>query len=177
MPFESPINAIAIPLPESSGFVSADAKIAPAPERAAAALEDVALIARAQQGDTAAFEILVHRYDADVLRLVQRIVPNRDEARDLYQEAFLKLYRNLGRFRLDSSFYTWLYRVVTNVCLDHLRRRRSRPEDQAPAIHLNENDHSQTADFFDNQQHASADPEQRVMGEEIGSRIRNAMQC
>src|SRR3954464_2174661 len=163
MPFESPINAIAIPLPESKGFVSADAKVTPAPDRAAAALQDVALIARAQQGDTAAFEILVHRYDADVLRLVQRIVPNRDEARDLYQEAFLKVYRNLDRFRLDSSFYTWLYRVVTNVCLDHLRRRRSRPEDQAPTTAANESDRPQTVDFFDAQQDGAANPEQRVM--------------
>jgi RNA polymerase sigma-70 factor (ECF subfamily) len=174
MPVESPVHAIAIPLPESAGFVSAEPRVIPAPDRAAAALEDVALIARAQQGDTAAFEILVHRYDADVLRLVQRIVQNRDEARDLYQEAFLKIYRNLGRFRLDSSFYTWLYRVVTNVCLDHLRRRRSRPEDQAPEIQL-ETDRAQTADFFDNQRDAEASPEQRVMGGEIGSRIREAM--
>ncbi len=146
------------------------------PERVLAAAEDAALIARAQKGDTAAFEALVRRYDRDVLRLVQRIVQNRDEARDLYQEAFLRIYRNIGRFRLDSSFYTWLYRVVTNVCLDYLRRRRSRPEDQPPAIELNENDHSQTADFFDNRQDARADPERQALGEEIGGRIRRAME-
>src|SRR3954465_174084 len=114
MPAESPIDAVAIPLPQSAGFVSERATVTPASERSVAALEDVALIARAQKGDTAAFEALVHRYDRDVLRLVHRIVQNGDEARDLYQEAFLKVYRNLDRFRLDSSFYTWLYRVVTN---------------------------------------------------------------
>jgi RNA polymerase sigma-70 factor, ECF subfamily len=176
MPAESRVDAVAIPLPQSAGFVSERARVTPAPERAVAALEDVALIARAQKGDTAAFEALVHRYDRDVLRLVHRIVQNSDEARDLYQEAFLKIYRNLDRFRLDSSFYTWLYRVVTNVCLDHLRRRRSRPEDQAPSTAANESDRPQTVDFFDAQQDAAANPEQRVMGDEIGSRIRKAME-
>jgi RNA polymerase sigma-70 factor (ECF subfamily) len=177
MPVESLINALAIPLPQNPDLVCAEALVAVTPEETLCHSDDAALIARAQAGDTTAFEALVHRYDRDVLRLVYRIVQNPDITRDLYQEAFLKVYRNIGRFRLDSSFYTWLYRVVTNVCLDHLRRRRSRPEEQAPAIHLNESDHSQTADFFENQQDASVDPEQRVLGEEIGSRIRNAMKC
>jgi RNA polymerase sigma-70 factor, ECF subfamily len=52
-----------------------------------------------------------------------------DEARDVYQEAFLKVYRNLHLFRFDCSFHTWLYRIVTNVCLDHLRRRKVRREE------------------------------------------------
>ena len=94
-----------------------------APERALSDLEDAALIARAQAGERAAFDVLVHRYDRDVLRLVLRVVHNPEEARDIYQEAFLKIYRNLHRFRLESSFYTWIYRIATNACLDHLRRR------------------------------------------------------
>ncbi len=62
-----------------------------------------------------------------------------EDARDVYQEAFLKIYKNLPRFRFECSFYTWMYRVVTNVCLDHLRRRSSRPEDQAPEYASNRN--------------------------------------
>jgi RNA polymerase sigma-70 factor (ECF subfamily) len=141
------------------------------PERALSALEDAALIARAQAGDRLAFEVLVHRYDRDVLRLVQRVVRSPEEARDVYQEAFLKIYRNLDRFRLDSSFYTWIYRVVTNVCFDHLRRRRSRPEDQAPLVMSRDNGHSPALDFFEGREDAQADPERRLLGREIGQRI------
>ena len=146
-----------------------------APERALSDLEDAALIARAQAGERAAFDVLVHRYDRDVLRLVLRVVHNPEEARDIYQEAFLKIYRNLHRFRLESSFYTWIYRIATNACLDHLRRRRSRPEDQAPAIESLHASRTQPVDFFDNQRDAQANPEQRVLGQEIGQRINAAL--
>ena len=92
------------------------------------------LIERAQTGDRAAFEELVHRYDRDVLRLALNLMRRAEDARDVYQEAFLKAYKNIHRFRFECSFYTWLYRIVTNVCLDTLRRRSSRPEDQAPEL-------------------------------------------
>src|SRR5258708_19133654 len=100
--------------------------------RALAAPDDRVLIERAQAGDREAFEALVHRYDRDVLRIALNILHRPEDARDVYQESFLKIYKNLPRFRFECSFYTWIYRVVTNVCLDQLRRRNSRPEDQAP---------------------------------------------
>ena len=105
--------------------------------RALAAPDDRILIEQAQTGDREAFETLVHRYDRDVLRIALNILRKPEDARDVYQEAFLKIYKNLSRFRFECSFYTWLYRIVTNVCLDHLRRRSSRPEDQSPdpALH------------------------------------------
>jgi RNA polymerase sigma-70 factor (ECF subfamily) len=87
------------------------------------------LIRAAQRGDQAAFESLVREYDRSVLRLAVNLLHSPDEARDVYQEAFLKVYRNLGSFRFDCSFHTWLYRIVTNVCLDHLRRRKVRKEE------------------------------------------------
>ncbi len=102
--------------------------------RALAAPDDRLLIERAQGGDREAFEALVHRYDRDVLRIALNILHKPDDARDVYQEAFLKIYKNLHRFRFECSFYTWMYRIVTNVCLDFLRRRKSRPEDQAPEL-------------------------------------------
>jgi RNA polymerase sigma-70 factor, ECF subfamily len=91
------------------------------------------LIHRAQSGDRAAFDDLVRQYDQQVLRLIMRVVPSPDEAHDLYQEVFLKVFRSLNRFRSESRFSTWLYRVATNVCFDHLRRTKSREEVQAPA--------------------------------------------
>jgi len=75
---------------------------------------------------------LVRRYDRDVLRLALNLMKRPEDARDVYQEAFLKVYRNLHRFRFECSFYTWLYRIVTNVCLDHLRRRQARPKIRLP---------------------------------------------
>src|SRR5580704_1396089 len=109
-----------------------------ASKRALAAPDDRVLIERAQGGDSEAFEELVHRYDRDVLRIALNVLHKSEDARDVYQEAFLKMYRNLPRFRFECSFYTWMYRVVTNVCLDHLRRRSSRPEDQAPEFAANQ---------------------------------------
>jgi RNA polymerase sigma-70 factor (ECF subfamily) len=138
-------------------------------------LEDSALIARAQSGERAAFDVLVRRYDRDVLRLILRVTQNQEQAHDLYQEAFLRIYRNLHLFRLESSFYTWIYRIVTNVCLDHLRRRRSRPEDQAPVIEAGAN-RTQTVDFFDSRPDDQANPEQMLLGKEIGERIASALE-
>jgi RNA polymerase sigma-70 factor (ECF subfamily) len=136
------------------------------------------LIERAQQGDREAFETLVRRYDRDVLRLALNILKRPEDARDIYQEAFLRIYKNLHRFRFECSFYTWMYRVVTNVCLDHLRRRSSRPEDQAPELPPHPSGDAQSGDFFDRQQEKSAasNPEKHLMDQEIGRRISAAME-
>jgi RNA polymerase sigma-70 factor (ECF subfamily) len=145
--------------------------------RSLAPSEERALIERAQGGNREAFEELVHRYDRDVLRIALNILRKTEDARDVYQEAFLKIYKNLPRFRFECSFYTWTYRIVTNVCLDHLRRRSSRPEDQAPELASNPNGDPVTGDFFDRQQHQGAlsDPERRMRGLEIGRRISSAL--
>jgi RNA polymerase sigma-70 factor (ECF subfamily) len=135
------------------------------------------VIERAQAGDREAFEEIVHHYDRDVLRIALNILHRPEDARDIYQEAFLKVYKNLPRFRFECSFYTWIYRVVTNVCLDHLRRRSSRPEDQAPDPTFHSQAESSGADFFDRQPELSAasNPERRLMGLEIGQRISVAL--
>jgi RNA polymerase sigma-70 factor (ECF subfamily) len=84
----------------------------------------------------------------------------------------------LHRFRFECSFYTWIYRIVTNVCLDQLRRRSSRPEDQAPELAQQANGESSAGDFFDRQQEqgAASNPERRLMGQEIGRRISTALE-
>src|ERR1700693_3742622 len=145
--------------------------------RALAVPDDRVLIERAQADDREAFETLVHRYDRDVLRIALNILHKPEDARDVYQEAFLKIYKNLPRFRFECSFYTWTYRIVTNVCLDHLRRRSSRPEDQAPELASNRDGEAMAGDFFDPQQDqaASSDPERRMRGLEIGRRISSAL--
>jgi RNA polymerase sigma-70 factor (ECF subfamily) len=91
------------------------------------------LIGEAQGGDRSAFEELVRRHDRSVLRVALRAVRSEDEARDIYQETFLRLYRTLGQFRHECSLETWILRIASNVCLDHLRRRAARPEDSVAA--------------------------------------------
>jgi RNA polymerase sigma-70 factor (ECF subfamily) len=140
-------------------------------------LEERLLLEQAQAGSRPAFEELVRRYDRDVLRLAMNLLKRSEDARDVYQEAFLKVYRNLHRFRFECSFYTWLYRIVTNVCLDHLRRRQARPEDQAPeAISLQFEEGG--TDFFERQREhrATLDPERHLLGQEIQTRLTAALE-
>jgi RNA polymerase sigma-70 factor, ECF subfamily len=140
-------------------------------------LDERTLVSEAQTGNRAAFEELVRRYDRDVLRLALNLMKRPEDARDVYQEAFLKLYRNLHRFRFECTFYTWLYRIVTNVCLDHLRRRQARPEDQAPEMSVARHEEGIT-DFFERQREhrPTLDPERQLFGKEIQKRIASAME-
>jgi RNA polymerase sigma-70 factor (ECF subfamily) len=96
--------------------------------------EDDDLIREAQRGQRTAFDALVRRYDQSVLRLALHMLGNEQDAQDVHQEAFIKAYRHLGNFRFECSFYTWLYRIVTNLCLDQMRRRKSRREDPATVL-------------------------------------------
>ena len=86
--------------------------------------DDAALIRAAQQGDANAFEQLVEQYDRAVLRVAVHLTGSQEDGQDIYQEAFLRAYINLARFRFECSFFTWIYRIVTNLCLDHLRKKR-----------------------------------------------------
>src|SRR5579864_6324972 len=135
------VNASGDPVGSTPALGVVRRSLAPSDERA--------LIERAQGGDREAFEELVHCYDRDVLRIALNILHKTEDARDVYQESFLKIYKNLPRFRFECSFYTWMYRVVTNVCLDHLRRRGSRPEDQSPEYSTNQSGDAPAVDFFD----------------------------
>ncbi len=86
---------------------------------------DADVIARARKGDHDAFRVLVERYQERAYRLALGVLRDEEAARDVVQEGFLKVYRSLDRFEGRSSFYTWLYRVVMNLCLDAKRRDRS----------------------------------------------------
>ena len=96
--------------------------------------DDEALIRAAQQGDTAAFEELVRQYDRAVLRLAIHLTGSEQDGQDIYQEAFLRAYVNLQRFRFECSFYTWIYRIVTNLSLDFLRQKGARGRDLSTTV-------------------------------------------
>src|SRR3981189_2051499 len=140
-----PRLALASVLGQAASTGAALATVASLPQ-----LDERCLVAEAQAGSRAAFEELVRRYDRDVLRLALNLMKRPEDARDVYQEAFLKVYRNLHRFRFECSFYTWLYRIVTNVCLDHLRRRQARPANCPPATR-SEYSREGITDFFERQ--------------------------
>ena len=88
---------------------------------------DQALVERVQRGEKQAFDVLVLKYQNKIIQLVNRYVHDSDEARDVAQEAFIKAYRAIGRFRGDSAFYTWLYRIAINTAKNYLVASGRRP--------------------------------------------------
>jgi RNA polymerase sigma-70 factor (ECF subfamily) len=92
-------------------------------EGAAAGPDDLTLVAKCQAGDTAAFNELVTRYRSRAFAMIYNMVRNEQDAWDLAQDGFLKAWKSIGRFRGQSSFYTWLYRILMNVSIDWLRRK------------------------------------------------------
>src|SRR5436305_1597376 len=136
-------------------------------------INDSDLIRAAQRGDRAAFETLVRQYDHAVLRLALHLTGSEADAQDIYQEAFLKAYRHIGNFRFECSFYTWIYRIVTNLCLDHLRKRQTRKED--PQMVMDSS--GQEIDLLDrvSDDRATANPERELMRRELGAKINQAL--
>jgi RNA polymerase sigma-70 factor (ECF subfamily) len=135
-------------------------------------MDELSLIRRAQEGDRPAFEALIRLYDQNVLRLALQVVGSPEEARDLYQEAFLKVYRSIRHFRSEAKFSTWLYRVVMNVCLDHLRRQSTRKE--VPVLPPEDGE----PEFFQTvpDERPALNPERATHSKEIGRRIQLALE-
>jgi RNA polymerase sigma-70 factor (ECF subfamily) len=131
-------------------------------------MDEAALIRAAQRGDEAAFEQLVRAYDQSVLRLALNLLRSSEDASDVYQEAFLRVYRNLHSFRFDCSFHTWLYRIVTNLCLDHLRKKKVRRE-ESTVVETGEG----PLDRMDSvaEERAHGDPQRHLLSRELRSKI------
>jgi RNA polymerase sigma-70 factor (ECF subfamily) len=142
-----------------------------APEQAERS-DELALIKRAQAGNREAFEALVRNYDHAVLRLAFNLLRSQEDARDVYQETFLRVYRNLGNFRFDCSFRTWLYRIVSNLCLDQLRKKKVRKE-ESPV----RNTSGGPVDLLSQvaEDRAAIDPQRQAASSEIKTRIQSAL--
>jgi RNA polymerase sigma-70 factor (ECF subfamily) len=131
-------------------------------------MDEAALIRAAQDGDQDAFERLVRNYDQSVLRLAMNLLRSPEDAQDVYQEAFLRVYRNLHNFRFDCSFPTWLYRIVTNLCLDQLRKRKVRKEESTVmATGEGELDRLEVV----HEQRVDGDPQRNLLSAELRGRI------
>ncbi len=135
-------------------------------------LDEAGLIRAAQAGDDSAFEQLVRAYDRAVLRIAVNLLRSPEDARDVYQEAFLRVYRNLHSFRFDCSFHTWLYRIVTNLCLDHLRKRKTRREEPG-TVETGDGVVDRMAQFEEPAPHA--DPERQTRSRQLAGRIESAL--
>jgi RNA polymerase sigma-70 factor (ECF subfamily) len=135
-------------------------------------VDEKALIRAAQEGDQDAFGQLVRAYDQSVLRLAMNLLRSPEDAQDVYQEAFLRVYRNLHSFRFDCSFHTWLYRIVTNLCLDQMRKRKVRKEESSQIEGADG-----PVDRMDTVQEsrAESDPQRSTFNLELRQRVRKAL--
>ncbi len=122
---------------------------------------DQQLVELVQQGNKAAFDLLVRKYQSKVLSLVSRFVKNQGDVPDVAQEAFIKAYRALPNFRGDSAFYTWLYRIAVNTAKNHLAAQKRRPSSSDLDI--------EESEFFDDadQLRESASPERLLLTSEL----------
>jgi len=142
-------------------------------ERRREAEQDRVLVQQAQQGDRAAFRQLVERHQRRAFAIAIGLVRDENDARDIVQEAFLRVHRSLPKFKGGSSFFTWLYRIVTNLAIDHMRkpaRRESELFDE-PKI-------SEVASAFPFvARFADADPIDMLRRQEIAARIEQALEA
>ena len=136
-------------------------------------LDESELIRAAQKGDQDAFAQLVRVYDQSVLRLAMNLLRSPEDARDAYQEAFLRVHKNLNNFRFDCSFHTWLYRIVTNLCLDQLRKRKVRKEEPT-VVATSEGplDRMETVA----EQRVDGDPQRHLLSGQIRVRIKEVLE-
>lgn len=131
---------------------------------------DQQLVARAQQGDKAAFELLVSKYQRKLLRLISRLVRDPAEAEDVAQDAFIKAYRALPQFRGDSAFYTWLYRIGVNTAKNFLVSQGRRP----PSSTEKDAEEAETFDDADALRDINT-PESILLSKEIANTVNAAM--
>ena len=139
----------------------------------ATCIDDKFLVREVQKGNDRAFEELVHHYGRAILRLALRLTGSESDAQDIYQEAFLRAYAKLGGFRLESCFSTWIYRIVTNLCMDHLRKKHHRNEEAFVAVSA-EGENYDLLDTFSAGRFC--EPDAALACRELGSRINCALQ-
>jgi len=133
-------------------------------------LSDNELIIQANNGNDAAFEELIYRYDKSVLSIALNYVHDNDDAKDIYQEVFIRVHRSLKKFEMRSEFSTWLFRIATNVCLTHKSRSKKH-------LQLSINQEFEDDDDYKTYELASdnRDPGELASNAELGSLISDAV--
>ncbi len=129
------------------------------------------LIQKAQRGNINAFESLVSMYDTRVMRLIYNMLNHTEDARDVYQDVFIKVYKSINKFRFQSEFYTWLYRIVVNTCINFRKKRTKRMND--PIDDYNEN----VANNWNTLTNGNTlNPEQNLLNKELDITIQNSVE-
>lgn len=128
------------------------------------------LIKQAKEGDEGSFEALILSCKGKAYNIALRYVKNENDAMDVLQESFIKIFRNLSKFNEQSKFETWVYRIVVNTCNDFLRKNKNK-RNEVPII-LNDNDNSKEFDILDN----APPPEEVLLNKEHGEYILNCLE-
>ena len=135
--------------------------------------DDTDLIKQAIKGNAQAFETLVFKYDRQVLSIALKYVRNEDDAKDIYQEAFIRVYKNLKKFQFLSEFSTWLFRIVTNVCLTHKIKSNKRT---FVGISEEYDEETELNNYGEVLVDEEATPERFTESSEIGDQINNKLE-
>jgi RNA polymerase sigma-70 factor, ECF subfamily len=136
-------------------------------------ISDTDLIIQAQKGDQNAFEELVYRYDRNVLSVAMKYANDKDDAKDLYQEVFIRVYRGLKNFRFQSEFSTWLFRITTNVCLTYKSRSK---EHLRVSINKNFDDEESELSTTEELIYDGSSPEEISSGTDLGEIVNAAVE-
>ena len=137
------------------------------------ALSDIELIHQVKQGNDNAFEQLVYRYDRTVLSIALKYTGNTDDAKDLYQEVFIRAYRGINNFQFRSEFSTWLYRIAVNVCLSYKSRNK---EYLRVSINVEDDDTDFTKDASEQLVYKGSSPEEEAAGSELAEIVDAALE-
>ena len=139
------------------------------------ATDDLTLVKRVRSGDQRAFRLLVERYQKKVYAVALGMVKDREEAMDVVQEAFVKVHRSLETFKADATFYTWLYRITVNVCIDVIRRRGAMRSDSVEFDERVGHDLAE-ANLGAVSSQLGSNPEKSVLQHELGEKIQEALE-
>ncbi len=147
-------------------------------QKKSSANNDLDLVQRAQQGDTEAYRYLVERYQSKAFSVALGVIGNKNDAEDIVQEAFLKAYKNLGRFKGKSSFYTWLYRIVTNLAIDYSRKKYRKTEVSVGQMVSSDCDSKDLLDTLNSLfgEDLRDNPERYIVRDEIRTGLNRAME-
>ena len=137
------------------------------------ALSDIELIHQVKQGNDNAFEQLVYRYDRTVLSIALKYTGDTDDAKDLYQEVFIRVYRGINNFKFRSEFSTWLYRIAVNVCLSYKSRNK---EYLRVSINVKDDDTDFTKDVSEQLVYEGSSPEEAAADSELAEIVDAALE-
>ncbi|HEX9972779.1 MAG TPA: sigma-70 family RNA polymerase sigma factor [bacterium] len=128
------------------------------------------LIRKAQRGNLKAFEDLVKSYDEKIMRMIFNMVNDVEDTRDIYQEVFLKAYQSIAKFRFASEFYTWLYRIAVNTCINFRKRKTIIQHDSLDNYLDANNDNWQIHKTSENR-----NPEELLINKELSEQIQKSI--